>query len=228
VDPLSAERAGGALAAAFPDLLLPYKQHFLVDLQSDWTRRLPLNHKRNAKKALSQVEVQRCGDPAAALGIWCDLYAALKRRHGISGLGDFPRQSFALQLGAPGLIVFKATARAQTVAMHLWFVEGDTAYYHLGASSADGYRLGAAFALMGSALHELQCMGVRWAVLGGAPDAAASGEADGLARFKEGWATCARSAYLCGFICDRGAYNNLTSRQENSSSFFPGYRSSGP
>lgn len=36
VDPLTADRAGAALRSAFPDLLVPYKQHFLVDLQSDW------------------------------------------------------------------------------------------------------------------------------------------------------------------------------------------------
>src|SRR3954469_10735138 len=70
VDPVSAERAGNALASTFPDLLLPYKQHFLVDLQSDWTSHLPLNHQRNVKKALSQLGVQCCTDPGAELGIW--------------------------------------------------------------------------------------------------------------------------------------------------------------
>jgi len=224
VDPLSAERAGTALASAFPDLATPYKQHFLVDLQSDWTSRAPRNHQRNAKKALSQVGVQRCSDPGAELGIWCDLYAGLKRRHAISALADFPRHSFAQQLDAPGLVMLKATDGTQTVAMQLWFMQGETAYFHLGASSDDGYRLSAAFALMWSALHELQRAGARWATLGGAPGARASGDADGLARFKQGWATRVHPAYLCGFISDRPAYDDLI-RGIGSSSFFPAYRS---
>jgi hypothetical protein len=122
------------------------------------------------------------------------------------------------------MAMFKASRAAEIVAMHLWFVQGRTAYYHLGASSSKGYHLRASFALMWSALSEFQRIGVQWAALGGAPDAPSPGQEDGLARFKEGWATCARPAYLCGLILNRTAYDSLTARNF-SSSFFPAYRS---
>jgi hypothetical protein len=224
VHPLTAEIAGAALRSAFPDLLVPYKQHFLVELQSDWADKVPRNHRRNIRTSLSQLAVERCSDPGGELDVWCDLYGFLKRKHGIDGLADFPRGSFARQLRAPGLVMFKACKGQEAVAMHLWFVQAGTAYYHLGASNSDGYRLRAAFALMWSALKEFQRIGLHWAALGGIPETPVTREATGLARFKEGWATCARPAYLCGSILDRSTYASLTARN-SSSSFFPAYRS---
>jgi hypothetical protein len=224
VDPLSAERAGGALAAAFPDLLLPYKQHFLVDLQSDWADNISSKHRRTVEIALPQLVVERCSDSAAELAGWCDLYRDLKRKREIATAADFPRESFARQLRAPGLVMFKACRGAETVAMHLWFVQGGTAYYHLSASNDEGYRFHASFALMWSALQEFQHMGLHWAALGGSPDTPVNGQDGGLARFKKRWATCARPAYLCGRVCDPAAYDRLTA-QHNHSSFFPAYRS---
>lgn len=224
VHPLTAEKAGAALRSAFPDLLVPYKQHFLVELQSDWTDRIPRNHRRNIRTSLSQLVVQRCGNPGGELDVWCDLYGFLRRKHGIAGLADFPRESFAQQLRAPGLVMFKASKGGEAVAMHLWLVQDGTAYYHLGASNSDGYLQRAAFALMWSALREFQRVGLQWAALGGIPETPVTRQAAGLARFKEGWATCARPAYLCGSILDRPTYAGLTAKN-SSSSFFPAYRS---
>lgn len=223
VHPLTADMAGDALRSAFPDLLVPYKQHFLVELQSDWADKLPRNHRRNIRASLSQLAVQQCSDPGAELDVWCDLYSVLKRRHGIGDLADFPRESFAHQLRAPGLVMFKASKGREAVAMHLWFVQGGTAYYHLGASNSEGYRLRSAFALMWSALQEFQRIGVQWAALGGTPETPVIRQTDGLMRFKEGWATCARPAFLCGSILDRPAYARLTAKGL-SSSYFPAYR----
>jgi hypothetical protein len=224
VHPLTAEMAGAALRSAFPDLLVPYKQHFLVELQSDWADRVPRNHRRNIRTSLSQLVVQRCSDPGGELDVWCDLYGFLKQKHGIAGMADFSRESFARQLRAPGMVVFKACKGQEAVAMHLWFVQDGTAYYHLGASNSDGYHLRAAFALMWSALQEFQRIGLQWAALGGVPETPVTRQAAGLARFKEGWATCARPAYLCGAILDRSTYASLTAKN-SSSSFFPAYRS---
>jgi hypothetical protein len=224
VHPLTAEMAGAALRSAFPDLLVPYKEHFLVELQSDWADRVPRNHRRNIRTSLSQLVVQRCSDPVGELDAWCDLYSFLKRKHEIAGLADFPRESFAQQLRAPGVVMFKASKGQEALAMHLWFVQGGTAYYHLGASNSDGYLQRAAFALMWSALQEFQRIGLRWAALGGIPEMPVTRQPAGLARFKEGWATCARPAYLCGSILDRSTYAGLAAKN-SSSSFFPAYRS---
>ena len=226
VDPLSAERAGSALSSAFPGLMVPYKQHFIVDLQSDWAGSLTRKLRRTVDVALARLVVQRCSDPSAEFASWCDLYSYLKRKHNIASMADFPRASFARQLRVPGAIMFKARQGTETVAMHLWFVQGNTAYYHLSASNSEGYRLHASFALMWSALQEFQKVGVRWAALGGGPDTKAEGNGGSLAYYKNRWATSARPAHLCGFIVDRSAYDDLTRKGLGSSSFFPSYRSS--
>jgi hypothetical protein len=113
---------------------------------------------------------------------------------------------------------------AQTVAMSLWYVDGDVAYYHLGACDARGYELSAMFAMFDVALNHFAAAGARWAQLGGAAgwQATAGG---GLARFKAGWANERRTAWFCGRVLDPLLYGRLVAgRTQLQSGFFPGYR----
>jgi hypothetical protein len=48
-------------------------------------------------------------------------------------------------------------------------------------------------------------------------------EPDGLGRFKNGWATGARTAYFGGRILDRAAYARLAERA-GETEYFPAYR----
>jgi hypothetical protein len=158
------------------------------------------------------------------VGEWTNLYATLIKRHRIKGLAAFSADSFALQLQVPGLSLFCARHNGEIVGMTLWYSHGAAGYYHLGAYSERGYDLGASFALFWYALEYFAGSGLLWLNLGagaGLKDEAS----DGLGRFKRGWATGTRTAYLCGRIFDPERYAALTNVQRGATSdYFPAYR----
>lgn len=209
------------LQPAFPHLLQPYKEHFIVDLKR------PLNsnahHRRNVRQALAQVVVEPC-DPATAFEDWVSLYANLIQRHHITGLAAFSRASFAEQWQVPGLTILRATHQNETVGMTLWFSEGERVYYHLAAYSARGYELKASYALFQAALEHFAQAGARWIVLGAGAGTHNDGS-DGLTRFKRGWANETRTVYLCGRILNQAAYAELVGAAVTTGqNFFPAYR----
>src|SRR5215213_8208057 len=109
----------------------------------------------------------------------------------------------------------------ETVGMLLWYVQGDVAYYHLGAYSERGYELRASFALFQHAIEQFARRGLRWLNLG-AGAGAASGAESGLSRFKQGWATGTRTAYFCGRIFDEKKYQEiLRARGVPATKYFP-------
>ena len=211
------------LAACFPDVCRPFKEHFGVDFSRDWRAAISPHHRRNVRAAARSVEVERCVDPRAQLETWCDLYQQLASRHTLSGPANFSQASFERQLTVPGITVFRAASEGKTVAMALWYRDGDVAYYHLGACDARGYELSAMFALFDVALGHFAAWGARWAQLGGA--AGWQGAGGGLARFKAGWSNERRTAWFCGRVLDRLAYERLLSGwTERPGEFFPAYR----
>lgn len=213
------------LAALFPDLTRAYKPHFVVDLQRPLFESLPTHHRRNLRRALAGVEVEICTTPRAWLEDWVALYDVLIQRHAIRGIAAFSRASFARQFEVPGLLVLRAREGDRTVAMHLWLRDGARAYYHLGAASARGYELRAAYALMHAALEHFAREGLAWADIGAGAGADPRAD-DGLTRFKAGWATGTRPVHLCGRIFDRAAYTGLAERcAAPRAGYFPLYRS---
>ncbi|HET6326355.1 MAG TPA: GNAT family N-acetyltransferase [Planctomycetaceae bacterium] len=212
------------LAACFPDVCLPFKEHFGVDFSRDWRGSISRHHRRNVRAGARSVEVEHCEDPPVWLNTWIDLYGQLGRRHHISGPARFSRQSFQLQLSVPGIVVFRAASDSQTVAMSLWYIDGDVVYYHLGACDDRGYELAAMFAMFDVALGYFAANGARWAQLGGAAGYQQTADS-GLARFKSGWANERRTAWFCGRVLDADSYQRLVSgRQLLQGGFFPGYR----
>jgi GNAT acetyltransferase-like protein len=218
---LVADPLGGAderdLERAFPDLMRPYKRHHVLDLHRQG--RLPEHHRRHIRRAAAAVEVVVCGDPARQLDDWTRLYSSLVERHGLGGIRAFSRDAFARQLALPGLVAVRAERDGATVGMALWLEDAPTAHYHLAAYSPEGYEVSASYAIFDRALRHLRAQGVRWVDLGGSPD---SGSAEGLERFKRGWASDERTAYLCGRVLDRGAYERLAAGR--SGEWFPAYR----
>ncbi len=104
--------------------------------------------------------------------------------------------------------------------MTLWYRGDDRAYYHLAAYSPRGYELKASFALFWHAHEVFAREGVRWLALG-AGAGIDNDELDGLTRFKSGWATVTRTAYLCGRIFDEQAYAALAgSANSHDETFF--------
>ena len=203
------------------DLVFPFKLHFVTDLSQPLAKLVSRNHKRHVSKALRQVEVERCEPALPFLDEWVALYGFLRERHGVRGLSAFSRQAFARQLAVPGLVMFRARAGAATVGITLWYLDRGVAYYHLGASSPEGYRLHASYALFWHALNFFSSR-AQWLDLGGVPGLE-DDLASGLRQFKAGWATGTRPAYFCGKILQPEAYHRLCSGA-GAGTYFPAYR----
>jgi len=214
------------LRKCFPDLAVPFKEHMVIDLTRSPASYVNAEHQRKAHRALERVTVERCEEPAFFAEEWNHLYANLIRRHNIRGLTAFSATSFRGQLAVPGLVMFRATNHTEeTVGMTLWYVDRGVAYYHLGAYSDAGYKLEASFALFWQAINYFSNQGLKWMNLGASAGLSGDGPDDGLGRFKRGWSTGTRTAYLCGRIFDQLKYSEiLRTRKIGATDYFPAYR----
>jgi hypothetical protein len=206
------------------DFVAPYKQHYVTDLGADADRGPWKSHARNAARARKGVQLEVCSTPLEMLDDWIDLYSELRERHDITGIGAFSRRGFEKQLAVPGLVMLKASAGGRVVGLHLWYVQGDVAYGHLGATNARGYDLMASYALYSYAIEQLRGR-ARWLDLGSSAGAPDDETGNGLRRFKAGWATGTRQTYLCGRILQPEVYARLVAAMGiESTSYFPAYR----
>jgi hypothetical protein len=212
------------LRRCFKNVVIPFKEHFIIDLSHPMDTFVCSHHRRYARKALRQVHVEKCEDPAQFINEWVDLYAALIERHNIAGILAFSELAFKKQLNVPGIVVFRAVYEETTVAMLLWYVQGEVGYYHLGASSDLGYELQASFALFWSAIEYFAANGLRWLNLGAGAGVSSDGT-DGLSQFKRGWSTGTRTAYFCGRIFDHAKYSEIVQAKGiPATDYFPAYR----
>lgn len=213
------------LKSCFPDVFVPFKEHFVVDLDLPRESFVHPHHRRNARKALREFHIETCADAADFLDDWVLLYRTLVKRHTIVGIAAFSEDSFRKQLRVPGIKAFRAIRDGITAGMLLWYVQGDVAYYHLGAYSGHGYEQNASFALFSYAIDYFAQSGQRWLHLGAGAGASPSG-ASGLVRFKAGWATGRRTAYFCGRIFDQKKYDELVKAKGSfpATLYFPAYR----
>jgi hypothetical protein len=209
------------LEQCFPDVLRPFKDHFVVELGRDPMQRVHPHHRRNAVRAQRELAVEEISDPVGFVDEWEALYANLVRRHEIRGAAAFSRASFAAQLAVPGLVALRAIRRGSTVGAALWYEQGDVAYYHLAAYDQEGYERGASFALFAYALERFADRGLAWVSLG-AGAGVSSDIDDGLSRFKRGWSTGTRPAWFGGRVLQRAVYEQLAGPGEHS--WFPAYR----
>ncbi len=212
------------LKKCFPSLVIPFKQHHVVELSQNRDLFVHPHHKKKARKALQAVSAEPLSPSDTLLVEWIGLYDNLIARHHIRGISAFSTRSFATQFRVPGLVIFRAEYEADCVGMILWYVMGDVAYYHLGAYNDAGYRFKASFALFWESIVYFKELGLRWLSLGAG--AGKQQREDGLTRFKSGWANCTRTAYLCGRIFNQTAYEELVEkRRQMDTKFFPAYRS---
>ncbi len=205
------------------DVVRPFKTHFLVDLTRPPGALASRHHRRAAARAARSVEVVAHPDPPAFLEQWTTLYAGLAERKGLTGVRAFSRAAFAEQLRIPGALVLVAQREGRVVGADWYLVDGDRAYGHLAASTAEGYALEASYALQWHALEVLHAAGARVLDLGGVPGQADDARA-GLARFKAGWASHTGTAHLAGKVVDRSRYERLRSRTAGGAAWFPAYR----
>ena len=223
-DPLG-EWSVDLLRECFPDWMIPFKEHFVVELTDAVLPTPNAHHRRNARKALQTLKVDVVQRPTEVLEEWTALYANLVTRHGIRGISAFSPDAFARQARLPDLVAIRARENDTTVGCTLWLQQNGGAYYHLGAYSDRGYELGASFALFSVAIEHFSSEGLSWLSLGAGPGATTSGAegADGLTRFKAGWSTRTCTAYLCGRIMNHRRYWELAGNSTETD-YFPVYR----
>ena len=199
------------------------KEHYVADLTAPPDAIVSKHYRKYALKAVNHVNVQVCQKPFELLDEWVSLYHSLIERHNIQGIRAFSRTSFEKQLAVPGLVALRAEHEGVAVAIDLYYIQGDTAYAHLIASSPLGYQLRASYALRWCAIRHFIGK-VRWINWGGGAGISARG-ADGLAAFKKEWATCTRPAYFCTKILDKPNYREIVrARGLEQSRYFPAYR----
>lgn len=220
-----ADRDEQTLTRAFPDLLMRYKEHFIVDLGPDRESHVHPNHRRKARRALGDVEIS-VADPGEAQDTWISLYGNLVARHAIQGIAAFSAQSLCRQLEVPGATLLVARHDGEIVGATLWYRHDDVAYYHLGAYSERGYALQASFAVFWQAMGYFAERGVSALDIGAAAGVSQTVD-DGLTRFKRGWANRTLPVFLGGRILDPAAYRRLAERSGGATGFFPAYRASG-
>lgn len=212
------------LNQCFNHKVIPFKQHFIVDLTCPLNTFISSHHRRYIRKALQNVQVEKCQDPMHFTLDWIELYNVLIERHDIRGISAFSQQAFINQLQVPGLFMFRAVHQEVTVGINLWYVHSDVGYYHLGAYSDLGYQLRASFALFWSAIKYFSEIKLRWLNLGAGAGLKGT-ESDGLSRFKEGWSTGTKTAYFCGHIFDSKKYAEIMNEKNiPATEYFPAYR----
>jgi hypothetical protein len=205
------------------DIVVPYKQHFVADLNLPLERFTSARHRKYARQALRKISVEVCSDPVKHLDEWVGFYDHVIERHQLTGMRCFSRESFARQLSVPGLVMFRATESGEPLSLDLWYVQGDVAQAHLVGASPRGYELHVSYGLK---LFILQYFTgkVRWVNLGATPGLNAQAD-NGLARFKRGWSSETRTAYFCGKILDPAVYRELVrATRSEDARFFPAYR----
>ncbi len=223
-DPFGAHDAG-LLGECFGDIVMPFKEHFVTDMRRPLIESVSRHHRKYARKALQQVQVELVADAPGFLDEWVELHRNLIARHHAEGIRAYSRRAFSIQLGIPGMVVLRATHGGTTVGAQLWFQQRRIAYGHVLAFNQLGYDMGAPYALYWFALEHFLGK-VDWCTMGGVSgtDVALSG---GLSQFKRGWASATRTAYFCGRIFDPTRYEELVKLHGRApDGFFPAYRSS--
>ena len=201
------------------DLCIPFKTHYLVDLLRpvEFTR----HHQGKVRRALKDVTVETVA-LSQHLEAWCGLYDNLIDRHEIGGLSAFSPEAFARLAEVEGLTTVAARAGGEIVSMHLWLTDpvSRTAYSLLAATSPEGYRRSAAYAVNDASIRQLS--GLACINLGGG--AGLQGGEDGLTYFKRGFSNAEAQAYFCGAILDPARYAALAGGSAQPTVPFPAYR----
>ncbi|HEX7886861.1 MAG TPA: hypothetical protein VF474_12870 [Phenylobacterium sp.] len=195
-----------------------FKAHFLYD-RTLGPQAYDKHHRYEIRRATGRVEAREIV-LAEHLASWEALYGELSARHALGGLHAFPLAHHAALARLPGLRAFGAFMEGGLVSAHLFVTDAGYAVSHLAASSPEGYRNGAAYAVNALAVEALTDCGV---INFGGGAGAGEDPADGLIRFKKGFSNRIAASWLCGAVLDADAYQALSAGAEDNG-FFPAYR----
>jgi len=154
------------LGRSFPDLLRPFKRHYVVDLGAERDRVGSTHHRYYARWARRRIRVERANRPIDHLEEWTALYSEVLRLHAVTGIARFSLRSFERQLEVPGLTMFRAFEGDRVVGAQLWMIDRNIGFSHLTALDERGLRTRAAYALMAEAIAHFSGV-VDWLDLGG-------------------------------------------------------------
>ncbi|VGO21293.1 GNAT family N-acetyltransferase [Pontiella sulfatireligans] len=205
------------------DVVNPYKVHYIVDLDKLGGKIGSHHHRKEARSALKEIQVEVCKDPAGFADRWIELYQTLSRRHDIHGIRAFSRTAFEQQLRMPEIIVHQAFHQGEIVGAQLYYMQGNVVHCHLGAVSDKGYKVGAFYAMDYYAAKYFSGTARKLDLGGGAGLSGAN--SDGLSRYKKGWSSETHPVYFCGRITNSARYDALAPLQgQENTNYFPAYR----
>lgn len=219
-DPFGAYDAD-LLGKCFPDRIMAFKEHYVTELNQAKAEYVSSHNSRYARKSLKSLTIEIAREPSGHLSEWLELYLMLVARHKVRGIAEFSRSSFDAQLRTPGIVMFRALLEDKMVGAMLWYIQGEIAYYHLGAYSEAGYAHRASYGIVWHAIDFFKENGLKWLSFG-AGAGTSSVTDDGLTRFKSGWSNGTKQVYLCGRIFQKDAYAELSDK--TNFNYFPAYR----
>jgi hypothetical protein len=211
------------LHQTFNQVVFPFKEHYVADLQRPINEIANRRRRKHARRALRKITVEISDKPLEYLDEWVGLYNTLIERHQIKDFRKFSRRAFAKQLSIPGTIILRALSEGVAVGAQLYYLQGEVVYCHLGAFSQLGYELGASYALDWSSIEYFAAR-ARWLDFGAGAGTVSDGTS-GLNQYKRGWATDMRTAYFCGHIFDAEKYAQIVQAKGIfDTNYFPAYR----
>lgn len=208
----------------FFDIFSPYKDHYLLDTSLPLIETISKWSRRDARRALKEVSVDVVSAPHIDLDEWLYVYEHLIKRHNVTGIRTFSRESFSRQIAIPNTHFYRAWDKNELVGGNLYFIQNKIAYGHLLALTDRGYHLGASHAIKWTAIHTLGNQ-VEWFNWGGGTGLN-NANLSGLDKFKMGWSNTTKQAYFCAKVYNKGKYEELAAeRGFSTSNWFPAYRS---
>jgi hypothetical protein len=200
----------------------PFKKHYLNHPSDD--KFIYDSHCRyEVKKAYKYVDVRLLDWKRDSLS-WQKLYSFLIMRHKLRGMHLFPKEHHEYFGNSDGIVALGAWKESELVSAHIFATDGKRVYSHLQASSKNGYKCSASYAVNDAALILFKDSEfINFGGVAGIKDEASNG----LEFFKRCFSNSVSTAYICGAILDDELYNFLNRSKGTSESidFFPPYRS---
>jgi hypothetical protein len=193
-----------------------------VDLTERWVDLLGAYRAQlryDVKKFSGLYDVERS---AAKSSEFAQLYFENMDRVGATAGYYFPVAYFAALAEMDGVTYwFLRTADGELAAAALIIDEGDTLYYHLGASHPVHARHASMKVLLSRIIEHHADRHWRQLILGGG----VGGQEDSLLRFKRGFSSIERRVFGVRIICDLERYRSLCGAVDPAGGYFPAYRS---
>ena len=204
---------------------------FVRPLKSNYVRQSSIafrhskHHRYEIRRSMRHVTVAEF-DLAYHLREWCELYGELVKRHSLSGVHMFSEDYFAELAKMQGIVAIGAWQQNELVSAHLWVDDGCYVQSHLAASSDEGYKISAAYAVYEASIANFLSKPDARVLSFGGGAGSVDNPTDGLVTFKKGFSNDIAQTYLCGLILDQERYRSLSevSTDPGGAAYFPAYR----